>query len=95
ALPHFLLPALLIPPLYPMLVLALKTFSKKVMETLWRQAADMVLLWAELYWMDNVTDHCLERGGGGGYQGLCGFDSEKEKEMGGNERVQECATAVL
>ncbi|KAI9548993.1 hypothetical protein NQZ68_003527 [Dissostichus eleginoides] len=72
-----------------------KTFSKKVMESLWRQAADMVLLWAELYWMDNVTDHCLEREGGGGYQGLCGFDSEKEKEMGGNERVQECATAVL
>lgn len=38
-----------------------ETFSKKVMESPRRPAADVALLWGELYWMDNVTDHCLER----------------------------------
>lgn len=56
-----------------------ETFSKKVMESLWRQAVDMALLWGELYWMDNVTDHCSERGRRG-IRGAVGWESEKEME---------------
>lgn len=56
--------------------------------------ANMALLWGELYWMDNVTDHCLEREGGvGGCEVLWWWESEKETVIGGNERVQECGTA--
>lgn len=66
-----------------------ETFSKKVMESPRRPAADMALLWGELYWMDNVTDHCLERGRGGG-GGTRRWRSEKEIEIGGNEQVREC-----
>lgn len=49
----------------------------------------MALLRGELYWMGNVTDHCL-KSGRRGIPGAGRGGSEKEAEMGRNERMQDC-----